>query len=220
MKQLNEINWWHRIKLPDGAYTPGQCKHGPDGGNWPTTRFGVPEDLRGKTVLDIGTYDGFFAFEAEKRGAIHTLGVDVGQTHTGEMRLPHGFEYAKHALSSEVKYRFANVQDPDFEDMFIRRFDVVFLFGVLYHCESPLLALKNAAKVTRSGDGICLLETAISDLTFPLPVLEYRPGHEGDPTNYFYPNDAWIHLAAKQVGFKSSEKIATVPNRATYRLTK
>ena len=71
-----QISWWHRIQMPDGSYTPGLVVHGSDGGDWPTTRFGMPEDLTGKTVMDVGAWDGFFSFEAEKRGAKYVLAAD------------------------------------------------------------------------------------------------------------------------------------------------
>ena len=54
------IKFWHDIQLPDGSWTNGQAQHGPRNGSWPDTRYGLPRDLGGKHVLDIGAYDGFF----------------------------------------------------------------------------------------------------------------------------------------------------------------
>lgn len=68
---VSKIKWWHQIDLGQGVITSG-----PD----PTIEriewLGVPKDLRGKTVLDIGAWDGAFAFEAERRGASRVLAVD------------------------------------------------------------------------------------------------------------------------------------------------
>lgn len=73
------LKFWHRIQLSDGSWTNGLVDHGPNGGDWPTKRFGLPESCDGMSVLDIGAYDGFFSFEAEKRGASKFVAVDIFQ---------------------------------------------------------------------------------------------------------------------------------------------
>ncbi len=71
--EINKISWFHSIDLGNGLVTPG----------WegPATkrklgRLGLPDDLSGLTVLDIGAWDGFFSFEAERRGAARVLATD------------------------------------------------------------------------------------------------------------------------------------------------
>lgn len=205
VKTLNEIKWFHRIKLPDGSYTPGSVNHGPDGGDWPTTRYGLPDTLVGKTVLDIGCYDGFFSFEAEKRGG-GVMAVDRWMSD--------GFKYAREALSSQVSFQTYNL---DTEDL-AHRYDVVLCYGVLYHLKSPLMAIERLFNLTKV-DGVCLIETAISDKN-DYPMLEYKPGIEDDPTNFFYPNHKWLELAGKQAGFTSSELVWTDGHRSTFRFKK
>ena len=61
------------------VYTPGEVRHGPDGGDWPTTRFGLPADLTGKPCWTSARGTAFFSFEAERRGS---------GTSTGRGRLP------------------------------------------------------------------------------------------------------------------------------------
>src|SRR6202795_3085027 len=63
--------WRHRIPLPSGVVTPGRI------GGELVERLGLPQSLAGKTVLDIGTFDGLVAFEAEKRHADDVLAIDV-----------------------------------------------------------------------------------------------------------------------------------------------
>lgn len=200
-------NFFHRILLPDGSYTPGTVNHGPDGGDWPTTRFGLPNDLKGKSVIDIGCYDGFFSFEAERRGGVVTS-TDVIKRES--------FDWVKNELQSKVEFRLLNIQ----EDYLIGRFDLVLCYGVLYHLKSPLLALEKLSFLTKNK-GICLIETAICNTSMDAN-LEYRPNFENDPTNYFYPTSGWIYSAAKEVGFRSSECIFVLQNgsRATYKLTR
>src|ERR1700738_1173639 len=62
-----EKGWWHSFELPDGTLIEGVC--GLEGLKSRLGQFPIAEDLRGKRVLDIGTWDGWFAFEMERRGA-------------------------------------------------------------------------------------------------------------------------------------------------------
>lgn len=210
----NGISWFHRIQMPDGTYTNGCVHHGPDGGDWPTTRFAMPEDLTGKSVIDIGAWDGFFSFLAEKRGSEDVLATDTTINEGGNWGATAGFEYARKKLNSKVLYGIFNIEKP----YPCGTFDLVLFYGVLYHLKSPLVAMENLAKLTEVG-GKCLIETAISQ-TNDRPVLEYRPGFDNDPTNYFYPNHLWVELASKQVGFKSCKLHFDMGSRATYVLEK
>ncbi len=202
--KLEDIEWWHRIKLPDGTYTPGKCFHGPDGGDWLTTRFGMPEDLTGKTVLDIGCYDGFFSFASERRGARRVISYDKSQSD--------GFAFAHDLLKSKIWFCYINLE----HEVLTSEADIVLCYGVMYHLKSPLKLIYELFNATEE---MCLLETAIST-NDSAPMLEYRPGFDNDPTNYFYPNKAFIELASKQVGFKSCEEIYNDGIRATFRLLK
>jgi tRNA (mo5U34)-methyltransferase len=66
--------WFHSMDLGHGVVTKGQKS--PELLQWELNRFRLP-DLGGKSVLDIGTYDGFYAFEAERRGAARVVGMDL-----------------------------------------------------------------------------------------------------------------------------------------------
>src|SRR5271165_6799306 len=65
--QRTEKGWWHSFELPDGTRIDGVCAL--DGLRNRIAQFPIPEDLQGMRVLDIGTWDGWFAFEMERRGA-------------------------------------------------------------------------------------------------------------------------------------------------------
>jgi tRNA (mo5U34)-methyltransferase len=56
--------WYHTIDLGNGLVTPGQYDYRDT-----VEQFGFPDDMRGMTVLDVGSATGYFAFEFEKRGA-------------------------------------------------------------------------------------------------------------------------------------------------------
>ncbi|HEY8173166.1 MAG TPA: methyltransferase domain-containing protein [Dehalococcoidia bacterium] len=70
--RIADVGWYHTIDLGHGIATPGFID------NRDTTHlFGIPDDLAGKRCLDIGTYDGFWSFEFERRGAAEVIGIDV-----------------------------------------------------------------------------------------------------------------------------------------------
>ena len=61
IRRINDINWFHSIPIRDGIVTPSPRQiHGKVG------QVCLPADLSGKTVLDIGAWDGFFSFQAER----------------------------------------------------------------------------------------------------------------------------------------------------------
>lgn len=204
---MNDITWFHRIKLSNGTYTPGVCHHGPDGGIWPTIRFGLPEKLNDITVLDIGSWDGFFSFEAEKRGAIVDA-MDATLEDGGNWGATKGFQYAHKDLNSKVNFFEGNIETYTQE----KQYNLVLFFGVLYHLKNPTLGLENACKLSNKT---ILIETAISNKNNN-PNLEFRPGHLGDTTNYYYPNILWLEQELNKNGFKC-EVIYNDEIRATVR---
>lgn len=193
---MNNIKFWHRVKLSDGTYTPGVVNHGPDGGDWPTVRFGLPAGLNGKTLIDIGAWDGFFSFEAERRGAIRITAADAPVHLGGQPNGTNAFQYIKENLKSNVDYMPLDIQTLKHENL---KYDVVLFYGVLYHLKNPLIGLENACSLANE---MILVETAIS-VNSILPILEYRPGFDNDPTNYFYPTIQWIEKVLHDKGFKT-----------------
>lgn len=210
---MKDIRWWHRIKLSDGTYTPGKVVHGPDGGDWPTTRFGMPENLAGLSVLDIGAWDGFFSFEAERRGAKSVTAMDTTTDLGGNPSGTAGFEYAKKDLNSNVAFINASVEnDPT---RILPPHDVVLFYGVLYHLKSPYEGLHNAALLANK---MLIVETAINnDVGIS---LDYLPGHDDDPTNYYYPSVNWLKKELISCGFKHIEVVYNDSIRATVRATR
>jgi tRNA (mo5U34)-methyltransferase len=211
--------WWHRIELPDGSRTPGNVFHGPDGGDWPTTRFGMPKDMSGYRCIDIGAWDGFFSFEAEKRGAEFVLATDLLQEPGGNKREGLGFHYAKYKLNSKIDLEELNIENTNavLELANKHNFNFCMCYGILYHLKSPLKAMENLFSLIPSG-GIILVETAISN--FHKPVLEYRPGYDNDPTNYFYPTISWLERVAMEYKAEHFEVIENGGLRATVKYVK
>jgi tRNA (mo5U34)-methyltransferase len=112
----------------------------------------LPEDLRGNRVLDVGTYDGYFAFEAERRGA-EVVAIDVNPE---DCRC---FALARRLLDSKVTYHQMSAYDLDPAKLG-GQFDFVFFLGVYYHLRHLFLALDNLWAITR---GEMRVETHVID---------------------------------------------------------
>jgi tRNA (mo5U34)-methyltransferase len=217
LQEMREICWWHRIPLgkdPLGKtiYTPGEARHGDDEEDYASNRFGLPLDLKGQRVADIGGWDGYFSFEAEKRGALVT-NFDVGRREGGNWGNVKGFDFAKKILKSGVIYSNTSIYDLTPEK--VEPFDITFFFGVLYHLKSPLIALERLFSVTKEG-GYSLIETAYDTQTDEeKPTWSFLHGYHGDPTNYFFPNMNALMTALFYVGFKEVKTIYDKEERCT-----
>lgn len=200
LQQVTAIRWFHRISLGNGVMTPGL-----DDTPAKLKRLRLPESFQGKSVLDIGAWDGFFSFEAEKRGASRVVAVDSFCWSGEGWGTKAGFELARRALNSKVEDREMEVLDLAPEN--VGTFDVVFFFGVLYHMRHPLLALEKVAAVTKSQ---LILETKVDLLAWSTPAMAFYLGDElnHDPTNWWAPNLAGLRDMLRSVGFKRVQVVS------------
>ena len=137
------VDWWHAIELPDGSVTPG-------GWDLRETARAIPwPDLQGKRCLDVGTADGFWAFEMERRGAAEVVATDAPSPFQARARAR--FEYARDRLGSGVRYEERDVFQLEGE------FDVLFAGYVLQMVRDPIGALVAMRRVCRGQ--LLLLET-------------------------------------------------------------
>jgi tRNA (mo5U34)-methyltransferase len=234
--RVDEVGfWWHSIDLGQGVVTPG----------FKTPAIIAREleslhlpDLRGKTVLDVGAYDGYYSFASERLGADRVValdrfvwatdlpkaiaywreckerGVAPLQLEETEMwqpdRLPgkRAFDTAHVALRSKVE-----VVVDDFMTMDIAtlgRFDVTLFMGVLYHMKDPLESLRRLAQVT--GE-LAVIETH----AVAIPGYEDREMFEfysssqlnGDSTNWWGPNLQALKGMCRAAGFSRVEVVST-----------
>lgn len=162
-------------------------------------------DVAGKTVLDVGAWDGYFSFEFERRGAARVLAVDLGDE--GALQ---AFELAREHFNSKVEHRRLDALELD--PKLIGTFDVVFCAGLLYHLRHPLLGLERIRSVTA---GQLVLETAslVPAVHEWVPQITFFPG-DGDPKQYTWPRGGfptknWVLDALHTVGFSRSEVIYT-----------
>ncbi|HUX86873.1 MAG TPA: methyltransferase domain-containing protein [Chloroflexota bacterium] len=157
--KLSDIEWYHTIELSNGIVTPGFVDHRDQ-----VQLYGLPDSLAGKRCLDVATFDGFWAFEMEKRGAAEVVGIDVYSLSDCDCPLNwrdeylgarandvkgFGFAYAKRALNSKVQRKVMSVYELSPET--IGTFDYVFMSDLLLHLREPLRALEALWTVTK-GD--------------------------------------------------------------------
>lgn len=189
--------WYHRIELTDGVVTPGWAPLQPH-------FYDIPERLDGLRVLDVGAWDGYWSFEALRRGAREVVAIDdfsdfLGRLGNEDRRAWENFDLCREALGfGEDRCRRLELDVYSATEAVLGRFDVVFCFGVLYHLRHPLLALDRLGALC---DGEIFVESAILDDFSPYNggvgkgypggqmVMEFYPGDEyGDnPTNWWVP---------------------------------
>jgi Protein of unknown function (DUF1698). len=204
--KADALRWFHTIDLGQGVITKGVDVSQSER----LARLQLPDDLSGRSVLDIGAWDGFFSFEAERRRASRVLASDYYAWHgtgwgTGQGKA--AFELARTALHSHVEDVDLDVMDlsPDR----VGSFDVVLFLGVLYHLPNPLLALERVASVTKD---LLVLETVVDMVGVSRPAAAFYPGRElnGDPTNWWGPNQAAVQGMLRSVGFERVDVITPV----------
>ncbi len=209
--RADALRWYHTIDLGQGVVTRGV-----DNTPERLPRVQLPEDMSGRSVLDIGAWDGFFSFEAERRGAARVVACDYYSWHgvgwgTGQGKA--GFQLARTALNSRVEDVDLDVLNlsPDT----VGTFDVVLFLGVLYHLPNPLLALERVASVAK---GLLVLETVVDMVGVSRPAAAFYPDRElnNDPTNWWGPNHAAVQGMLASVGFTRVEVITPAPS-APYR---
>jgi tRNA (mo5U34)-methyltransferase len=196
-RRVTSIEWFHSIDLGDGVVTPGI-----DPSAARLDKIHLPANLSGMTVLDVGAWDGFFSFEAERRGAARVLAVDSFSWDGEGWGSKAGFELAHDALGSRIESMNVDVLDLSPETVGV--FDVVLFLGVLYHMRHPLLALERVASVTGKQ---LIVETHVDLLRFRRPAAAFYPGTEvnRDPSNWWGPNPAAVEAMLGAVGFERVE---------------
>jgi tRNA (mo5U34)-methyltransferase len=201
--ELARLGWYHSLELPDGSVIPGlqtiqQLRNR-------LAQFPIPEDLRGRRVLDIGAWDGWFSFEMEKRGA-EVMALDSAE-HTR-------FKVARELLGSKVEYRIGDICRISPRD--IGRFDIVLFFGVLYHVKHPLLALETVCDLSTD---LAFIESYVSDdgtnLAAP-PVMEFYETTElrGQFDNWVGPNTSCLLAFCRTAGFARVQFESVLDHRA------
>ena len=166
-QELAAQGWYHSFELPDGSRFEGHNTLEILRQRY--ARFPIPADLSGRRVLDIGAWDGWFSFEAERRGAAVTA-IDC-------VEIPN-FRLIHEKLHSKVDYRIVDFFE--LPEARLGQFDFVFFLGVLYHLKHPLLALEMLSAMTT--------DTAIVE-SFVTDAQTWRETRDRIPSMEFYETD-------------------------------
>ena len=195
VERARERNWYHVLDLPGVGRTSGlfdMRKYVPE--------YGLPDSMAGMRVLEIGTWDGFWAFEFERRGA-EVVAIDLDseddldwpprrRTPDPELVRGEGFHIAKELLDSKVERVVRSVYHAKPEDL--GTFDIVFCGSVLLHLRDQLLALTRIADLTKPGGTFISAEAyePRTDLV-PFPLARFR-GNRDAAVVFWVPNRrAW-----------------------------
>jgi len=209
--------WFHNMNL-QGVWTA------PDHflGDYPRAKFRrfaphLPDDLSGKSVLDIGCNAGFYSLEMKRRGAERVLGIDSDDRYLEQARL------ASEALEFDgIEFAKLDVYDVG---ALGERFDLVIFMGVLYHLRHPLLALDLIREhvagdmllfqsMQRGSNHVLPLD---KDYEFKETALFFETGYpklhfveqrySDDWTNWWVPNRACTEAMLRSAGFVIDRQI-------------
>jgi tRNA (mo5U34)-methyltransferase len=206
--------WFHNLDLHGVPTAPSHFL-----GDYPKIKWrhfadAIPEDLTGKSVLDIGCNAGFYAMEMKRRGAKRVLGLDSMDEYLRQAR------FAAEVNELEIEFRKLSVYDVG---SLGERFDIVIFMGVLYHLRHPLLALdlihEHVAddlllfqSMQRGSTEVEVLKPNYDFWTieqfdragFPrLHFIENK--YADDPTNWWVPNRACVEAMLRSAGFRIVE---------------
>jgi tRNA (mo5U34)-methyltransferase len=200
--------WFHTFSLDRSGelYTPGVARD---------HRYRIPalpEDLGGMSVLDVGTFDGFYAFLAEARGARRVVAVDNEQYRTWvrsrwgvDLEGGEGFMAIRELLGSKVEYRRIDAFDLDRLE---EAFDLIICFGILHRVDNPL-GLLRVLRRRLSAVGRVLLETYGSadgaDASGSIHAYEAGEVYARDHFVYWGFSAESLHRLAPDAGFEGFE---------------
>jgi SAM-dependent methyltransferase len=161
--------WYHTIELAPGKTTSGFCDLRPYASKV------LPDDLSGQRVLDVGTFDGFWAFELEKRGPAEVLATDLEGHDEMDWSLPfraelrkemeetgtfprERFMLARRALESNVNWVGCSIYDLEPDRLPGGPVDMAFIGALLLHLRDPAKGLEHVRSVLKPGGKIVLFE--------------------------------------------------------------
>jgi tRNA (mo5U34)-methyltransferase len=211
-EELYRRGWYHSFHLPDGTQIAGFVPL--DTLHWRWSQFSLPAVLRGKRLLDTGAWDGWFSFEAERRGAEVTA-IDC-------VEVPNFLEIHR-KLASRVDYRVLDFYE--LPEAHLGTFDYVLFLGILYHLKHPLLALEMVCALTTDT---AIVESFVTDgetwreHIADVPVMEFYETDElgNQLDNWIGPSVGCLLALCRAAGFARVELLyakSSLAGAACYR---
>ena len=220
--EVGAHQWYHTFELAPGVETPG----------WfdlrkVAARIPFPASLEGKRCLDVGTFDGFWAFEMERRGG-QVLAIDIldplrwdwpagAEAATIDAinqrkRGGGGFELVAASLGSGVERRELSIYDLDPDD--VGTFDLVYLGSLLVHLRDPVRALTRLRAVCSGTAIICDGIDVAKSILFPSEAVAGMDA-QGRPW-WWRPNVRGLERMVDAAGFRrigKTKRLRMTPGR-------
>ncbi len=208
VERAKEHTWYHSLELEPGYVTPGMFDL-----RDVVDKYGLPARMDGMRALDVGTWDGFWAFEMERRGAeVTALDLDwekdldwpANRRPDSFPDTPRGsgFHMAKEIFESKVERVNCSIYNAYPEDL--GEFDFVFCGSVIIHLRDPILAMERIAGLTKgtflSVEGYDRLLSYV-----PIPLARYR-AHREKAVVFWDPNPATWEAILQTSGFSKVER--------------
>jgi tRNA (mo5U34)-methyltransferase len=215
--RVSELDWWHTIEVAPGVVTPGGWDLRPT-----AERLPWPPSLEGMRCLDIGTMDGFWAFELERRRAGEVVASDVldaarldrfvaDRVLSEQHRRPseRNFALAAELRGSRIALRDLNVYELDPSE--VGEFDLIVMGYVLQMLRDPLRGLEAVRRVCRGQ--LILLDTVSRPLEL-LPTPLARLDARRDGSEWFVFNRRGLRKALELSGWIVEETTPVLRDHA------
>lgn len=206
--------WFHNMDLAGIETAPTHPLGDYPRMKWSRFAHAIPQNLRGKTVLDIGCNAGFYALEMKRRGADRVVGIDHDPRYLAQAKL------AAEVCGLDIELRQMSVYEVnELGD----KFDLVLFMGVLYHLRHPLLALdilrehvvgdvlvfqsmlRGSDDVTAIAEDYPFAESRIFDAPAYPKMHFVERKYAGDETNWWIPNRACAEAMLRSAGFRVTD---------------
>lgn len=191
IEKVNNFQWYQTIPLGEGFSTPGETG---DAEQRKIEMMKLPDDLSGKTILDIGCNEGFFSFDVEKRKAKKILAIDKSSVAMEK------FNLIKSIFNSKVEFQKKEILELNPSE--IGKFDIVFFLSVFHHLRYPFMVLDRIYELTR---GYALMEfvEAIPERDEHLSALVRKMSKRGHL--HILPTRTFILEILNRAGFSNIE---------------
>jgi tRNA (mo5U34)-methyltransferase len=189
--------WFHSFRFDNGLGTPAH-----DPSQEKLAALGLADIVPGRSVIDIGAFDGYFSFASEALGASRVVACDHHVWNWPGNDSHGNIEFVREMLGSRVSLLDCPVEQLSAETH--GAFDVTLFLGVLYHAADPLGYLRRLRALTRE---VAVIETVVDLLEVDRPALAFYPATtlNNDGSNHFGPNILALDAMLRKVGFRRSE---------------